>query len=104
MVVLGREVSETTQTKEDAQANLIQLLLDMSRIPLKSSVLDVGCGIGGTSRYLASKHGSSVTGITISTKQVEIAVRLTKAAVEDGASSSDVLEENGFIQFGNSRL
>jgi tocopherol O-methyltransferase len=97
------EESEATQTKEEAQANLIQLLLDISKLPAKSSVLDVGCGIGGTSRYLASKHDSSVTGITISTKQVEIAVRLTKAAVEDGASLSDVSEDHDFIKLGDGK-
>ncbi|CAF3481122.1 hypothetical protein SNK03_012554 [Fusarium graminearum] len=98
------EESEATQTKEEAQANLIQLLLDISKIPSKSSVLDVGCGIGGTSRYLASKHGSSVTGITISTKQVEIADRLTKAAVEDGASLPDVSDAHGFIKLGGGKV
>ncbi|KAM0372409.1 hypothetical protein ACHAPK_004987 [Fusarium culmorum] len=98
------EESEVTQTKEEAQANLIQLLLDISKIPSKSSVLDVGCGIGGTSRYLASKHGSSVTGITISTKQVEIADRLTKAAVEDGASLPDVSDAHGFIKLGGGKV
>ena len=80
------EESQATETKEKAQANLIQLLLDISKLPPNSTVLDVGCGIGGTSRYLAAQHGCTVTGITISTKQVEIANRLSKDAVESEAN------------------
>jgi tocopherol O-methyltransferase len=95
--------SESTQTKEEAQANLIQLLLDTSKLPSNSTVLDVGCGIGGTSRYLASKHGCSVTGITISSKQVEIANRLTKTAVEDEASSKPPSDQ-GATRLGEGRV
>ena len=56
-----------------AQIRLIQLLVSRSALPRKASVLDVGCGIGGTSRYLARNYGCSVTGITISGRQVEMA-------------------------------
>ncbi|KIY01822.1 uncharacterized protein Z520_01960 [Fonsecaea multimorphosa CBS 102226] len=64
-------------TKETGQINLINLLLDISKLALNSAVLDVGCGIGGTTRHLAREHGCTVTGITISGRQVQIAKRLT---------------------------
>ncbi|KAF4985401.1 hypothetical protein FDECE_16577 [Fusarium decemcellulare] len=98
--------SQATQTKEEAQANLIQLLLNTSKLPANSAVLDVGCGIGGTSRYLASKHGCTVTGITISSKQVEIANRLTKAAVEDGIDSSSTgsPDDGSAVQLGTGKV
>jgi MPBQ/MSBQ methyltransferase len=53
----------------------------------KAKVLDVGCGFGGTSRYLAKKLGSDahVTGITLSPKQVQ---RGTELAVEQGVADN----------------
>jgi len=59
---------------------LIELLLERSALPNGSTVLDVGCGIGGTSRHLAKDNGCNVTGVTISGKQVDIAKRLTLEA------------------------
>lgn len=70
-----------TDTKETAQIRLIDLLLERSELPNGSTVLDVGCGIGGTTRHLAKKYGCKVVGVTISGRQVEIARKLTLEAV-----------------------
>lgn len=40
-------------------------------------VLDVGCGIGGTSRYLAARHGCHVTGVDLTEEYVRAAERLS---------------------------
>lgn len=102
------EESKAKDSKETAQINLIRLLLDISGVTGGSKVLDVGCGIGGTTRYLASELGCTVTGITISTKQVEIAKRLTKAAAEKETSASGtgeaVEDAEGFIQLGKGKV
>jgi tocopherol O-methyltransferase len=69
----------STLSKEAAQENLIDFMLDMSSLSESSAVLDVGCGLGGTSRYLAREKGCAVMGVTISKRQVEIANRLSRA-------------------------
>lgn len=87
--------------------SLIQLLLETSGLSPNTAVLDVGCGIGGTARHLASEHGSSVTGITISPKQVEMANRLTRAAGEEHAQtdpSKSQEDDGGFTQLGTGKV
>jgi MPBQ/MSBQ methyltransferase len=53
-----------------------------------AKVLDVGCGVGGTSRYLAKNLGpnAQVTGITLSPNQVK---RATSLAVEQGVPNAN---------------
>ncbi|KAG6994210.1 hypothetical protein G7Y79_00046g082610 [Physcia stellaris] len=76
----------STIPKETAQTALIDLLLSRSGLPSPSHqkealrILDVGCGLGGTARYLALNHGAEVLGITISGHQVEMARRLSRDA------------------------
>ena len=46
-----------------------------------TTLLDVGCGIGGSSRILARDYKFDVTGVTISPQQVQRAQQLTPAGV-----------------------
>jgi len=49
----------------------------LDKLPSDTTVLDVGCGIGGSSRILAKDYGFAVTGVTISPQQVQRARELT---------------------------
>lgn len=53
----------------------------LDKLPAGTTVLDVGCGIGGSSRILARDYGFAVTGITISPQQVKRAQELTSQAL-----------------------
>ncbi|KAK9994135.1 hypothetical protein SO802_023838 [Lithocarpus litseifolius] len=60
------------------------------------SVVDVGCGIGGSSRYIASKFGAKCQGITLSPVQAQRANALAAAqGLSDKASFqvADALEQ-----------
>jgi len=97
--------AKANDSKEVAQINLIRLLLEISSVAEGSNVLDVGCGIGGTSRYLASQMGCAVTGVTISGKQVQIATRLTKTEAAKDSSAAEVdVDVDGFIPLGKGKV
>ena len=73
----GKEKKDRRQ----AQIDLIVELLNWSGIGQAEQILDVGCGIGGSSLYLAQKFDASVVGITLSPVQ---ASRATERAQEAG--------------------
>jgi len=52
-----------------------------------SLLLDVGCGIGGASRYFAHEHGCRVTGIDLSEEYVQVAQSLARRVGLDGKVS-----------------
>ena len=54
----------------------------LDKLPPGTTALDVGCGIGGSSRILARDYGFAVTGVTISPQQVERAQQLTSPELD----------------------
>lgn len=47
-------------------------------ITSSNHILDVGCGIGGASRYLADKFGCQVTAVDLNANYCEVATKITK--------------------------
>jgi tocopherol O-methyltransferase len=60
---------EGSETPSEAQLKLTQTLIREAGISGGQRVLDVGCGMGGSSIYLAKTLGCDVTGITLSPVQ-----------------------------------
>ena len=67
------------ETKEQAQVQLIEHLAQAAGIAPGRRILDVGCGFGASSIYLARNYNAEATGITISPVQVEMANKAASA-------------------------
>lgn len=66
-------------SQSQAQVKLIEQLCRRAGISRGARVLDVGCGIGGSSLWLAGEMGCEVQGITISPVQAEMALQAAAA-------------------------
>jgi len=53
-------------------------LIEGLPLPKAPSVLDVGCGIGGTARFLADEYGAHVLGVDVTEEYCEVARELTR--------------------------
>lgn len=60
---------KTKKERRQAQIDLIEELINWANVTEAEQILDVGCGIGGSSLYLAEKFGATATGITLSPVQ-----------------------------------
>jgi tocopherol O-methyltransferase len=69
---------EGTLSHEESIKNTNAYLADRARISPGCRVLDAGCGVGGSSLWLAEERGACPVGITISPEQLDLARRFAR--------------------------
>lgn len=70
---------ERRRSHADSLLNTNRVLADIADIGPTDRVLDAGCGIAGSTTWLAEQRGATVVGITLVPTQVERARRLVAA-------------------------
>ncbi len=84
------------ETKERAQIQLIEHLARSAKIQPGRRILDVGCGTGASSIYLAKHYKVEATGITISPVQVGLA---NQAAAKEDVKATFLLMDAEAMEF-----
>lgn len=69
-----------------------EVMMEAAGIKRSDSVLDAGCGVGGSSIFLASVLGCKVTGISLSERQVEQATANAKQREVHGLVDFKVMD------------
>ena len=78
-------------------------LMDQLNFSPQDDILDVGCGLGGAARYVASNYGTRVTGIDLSREYVETGKALCawvklgdRVTLEHGSATAMPFREASF--------
>ena len=53
-------------------------IANLAQLQPHHNVLDVGCGLGGSARYIAEKYGCNVIGIDLTEQYIDVANKLTE--------------------------
>ncbi|MGB5248226.1 MAG: cyclopropane fatty acyl phospholipid synthase [Gammaproteobacteria bacterium] len=64
---------DRTTDLEQAEINKLEMICDKLELQRGERVLDIGCGWGGLAKYAASTRGCEVTGISLSSEQIDYA-------------------------------
>jgi tocopherol O-methyltransferase len=85
---------EADESPQAAQEKLIAKLASLAGIPRGARVLDVGCGLGGSTLWLARNLDCSVLGITISPTQASIAAERAREEKLNARAEFAVVDAN----------
>jgi cyclopropane fatty-acyl-phospholipid synthase-like methyltransferase len=91
---------ESTKSLDEAHYASNRYMADHLGIGERTDVLDAGCGVGGTSLWLAAERKARVVGVTIEPGQVELG---TKYAAERGVSDRVTLKVADYAATGFDR-
>jgi tocopherol O-methyltransferase len=83
-----------TKTVAQAMHNEDQAIIENGKIQKNSLVLDAGCGVGGSSIYIAQKTGARIVGISLSPSQVKLARKYAKMKKVDNLVKYEVTNYN----------
>ena len=75
----GADGSERKDHRQ-AQVDLVEEMLHWGGVDRARRILDAGCGVGGSARYLAKRFDCAALGLTLSTVQAEQARQYTEKA------------------------
>lgn len=86
---------EQTRSHADSVVKINQVLADAVGLRPGERVLDAGCGVGGSTLWLAKRYGVEGVGVTLSAKQVALARRFAKRR---GLEHLATFEQHDFTQ------
>ena len=69
-----------------------EVMAEVAKIKASDRVLDAGCGIGGSSIFLAERIGCNVTGISLSERQISHARRLVHEKKVEGKVEFEIMD------------
>lgn len=86
---------ETTPNLRSALTNMNNRLAEFAGIKQGDRILDAGCGVGGSSIYLAKTLGCKTVGITLSDKQIG---KCINNAEKHNVSGSCTFEKQNYLE------
>ncbi|WP_121353139.1 SAM-dependent methyltransferase [Flavisolibacter nicotianae] len=87
----------STKDFHEALLNINRVLADKVSITKDDNVLDAGCGVGGSSLWLAGFRGCQVTGISLNEKQVQ---KANAAAQQAGLQNRVTFAQKDYLNTG----